>query len=397
MSIQDLLIVECAEGVAGPCCGLQFADLGARVIKIETPAGDRAREWGPPMVGDTAAIFVHLNRGKQSVVLDFARADDRAAFETILAQTDAVVAQNDPAEPNNPGWQDLARRHPQLVVCEIDDLGPAGPMAGLPGSELTVQAMSGFTHYIGDAGGPPCRIGFDIAGMATAMHAYQGIAAGLLHRHQHQSAQYFRVSALNSLLSMKSILLAVQTGGMDEWIGFHFNGPHWPADTGWDTKDGQITFDFRHDQRDEWVAFCEQAGLGYLPGHPDYKDWRSTIYIGDRRFEFGEPYRKFFADKTCAEASGLINGLGGISVKFQDYAEMLAHPQVKVQDPLVDVPDEKPNAQQQLGMPFRYAGEPRRKQYAHAPSLGEHTGAVVAEFTNPAVGRKRSAASGRGA
>lgn len=395
MSIKDLLIVEFAEGVAGPCCGLQFADLGARVIKIEQPLGDRAREWGPPMTGDDAAIFAHLNRGKESVVLDLEQADDRAKLDVILAQADAVVAQNDPGEPRSPDWPEAARRNPHLVVCEIDDLGPEGPFSGLSGSELTIQAMSGFTRYVGDAGGPPCRVGFEIAWIATAMHAYQAITAGLINRARRGDGQYVRVSALNSLLSMKTILLAAQTGGMDQWSGFHLNGPHWPADTGWDTKDGQVTFDFRHEQRDEWVAFCKEAGLGHLPDDPDYKDWRSTIYLGDRRFVQGEPYRKFFAQKTCAEASALINDLGGISVKFHDYAEMLAHPQVELLDTLVDVPGEEAAGRKQVGFPFRYAGEPRQKEFARAPHLGEHTATVLAEFAGPsadtrAVGAGRS-------
>lgn len=396
MSIKDLLIVEFAEGVAGPCCGLQFADLGARVIKVERPVGDRAREWGPPLAGDDAAIFVHLNRGKESVVLDLEREDDRAKLEAIVAQADAVVAQNDPGETHNPEWTEVARRHPHLLVCEIDDLGPAGPHGGLPGSELTIQAMSGFMRYVGDAGGAPCRVGFEIAWIATAMHAYQAITAGLLHRARAGDGQYVRVSALNSLLSMKTILLAVQTGGMDQWSGFHLNGPHWPADTGWQTKDGQITFDFRHEQRDEWVAFCEKAGLGHLPDDPDYKDWRSTIYLGDRRFVQGEPYRKFFAQTTCAEASALINGLGGISVKFQDYAEMLAHPQVELLQTLVDVPDESAGGQKQVGFPFRYAGEPRQMQYSRAPYLGEHTAAVLAELAAAPAEPRRAVTIGRG-
>ena len=182
MSIKDLLIVEIAEGVAGPCCGLQYADLGARVIKIETSVGDRTREWGPPMAGDDAAIFAHLNRGKESVVLDLTQDGDRDKLDAILARADAVVAQNDPGEENLPDWRAIANAHPQLVVCEIDDLGPVGPLGGFPGSELTVQAMSGFTRYVGEPGGAPCRVGFEIAGMAAAMNAYQAIAAGIWHR-----------------------------------------------------------------------------------------------------------------------------------------------------------------------------------------------------------------------
>lgn len=395
MSVKDLLIVEIAEGVAGPCCGLQFADLGARVIKIEPPAGDRTREWGPPVAEDDAAIFIHLNRGKESITLDLTQDDGRARLDAILAAADAVLAQNDPAEENLPDWSEIARRHPHLVVCEIDDLGPVGPHGGLPGSELTVQAMSGFTRYVGEAGGPPCRVGFEIAGMATAMHAYQAVAAGILSRNRTGEGQYVRVSALNSLLSMKTILLAVQTGGMDFWSGFHLNGPHWPADTGWHTKDGQVTYDFRHEQREEWVAFCERIGQGHLPNDPEYKDWRSTIYLGDRRFTHGEPYRKWFAQQTCADASALINELGGISVKFHDYGEMLAHPQVEHLDTLIDVPDEVEAGRRQIGFPFRYAGEPRRKEYGRAPRLGEHTAAVLEEFCNAKAGRSEATGTGR--
>jgi crotonobetainyl-CoA:carnitine CoA-transferase CaiB-like acyl-CoA transferase len=394
MSIKDLLIVEIAEGVAGPCCALQYADLGARVIKIESPVGDRTREWGPPMTGDDAAIFAHLNRGKESVMLDLTRDDDRAKLDAILARADAVVAQNDPGEDGLPDWRAVARAHPQLVVCEIDDFGAAGPLSGFPGSELTVQAMSGFTRYVGDPGGAPCRVGFEIAGMAAAMNAYQAIAAGIWHRKRSGSAQYVRVSALNSLLSMKTILLIAQGGDVDEWKGFHLNGPHWPADTGWPTRDGQVTFDFRADQYDDWVAFCAKMGLGHLKDHPDYKDWRSTVHTGDRRFVYGEPYRQVFATMTSDEVNAAVNDAGGTSLKYHTYGEVLAHPQVQILDPLVDVPDESPGARQQVGSPFRYVAEPRTTQYARAPRLGEHTDAVLAEFAAAPAGRRRAAAGG---
>jgi crotonobetainyl-CoA:carnitine CoA-transferase CaiB-like acyl-CoA transferase len=388
-AMEKLLVVEFAEGVAGPCCGLQLADLGARVIKIERPDGDRAREWGPANA-DEGALFEHMNRGKESVVLDLARAEDRERLNALLAAADAVVAQNDPGEANEPDWVAIARANPKLVVCEIDDFGPRGAFAGKSGSELTIQAMSGFTRYVGEPGGDPCRVGFEIAWMATAMHAYQAVAAGIHHRSQSGQGQYVRVSGLNSLLSMKTILLAAQTGGMDAWAGFHLNGPHWPPDTGWHTKDGQVTFDFRPEQTDKWVELCRKIGLGHLVDDPDYKDWRSTIYIGDRRFVYGEPYRKVFAQMTCEEASTMINDLDGISVKFQDYGEMLAHPQVLTLEAVVDVPNSSEGARTQVGFPFRYGGEERRMSFERAPKLGEHTAAVLAEFSG-ASAQKRAA------
>ena len=193
---------------------------------------------------------------------------------------------------------------------------------------------------------------------------------------------------------MKTILLIAQGGDVDEWKGFHLNGPHWPADTGWPTKDGQVTFDFRADQYDDWVAFCEKMGLGHLKDHPDYKDWRTTVHTGDRRFVFGEPYRQVFAEMTSDEVNAAVNDAGGTSLKYHTYGEVLAHPQVQILEPLVDVPDENPAARRQVGSPFRTMGEARRTQYARAPHLGEHTQAVLAEFAAAPIERRRAAAGG---
>ena len=379
---ENLLICEVADGVAGPTCGLQFADLGARVLKIESPDGDKTREWSASE--DDSAIFQHLNRGKQSIVLDFAADADRQLLSQIAAVADVLLVHIDPAVPA-PDWHQVARDSPRLVLCEIDDLGAAGDFAGRAGSELTIQAMSGFNRYVGNAGGEPCRIGFEIAGTATAMSAFHAVSAALLHREKTQEGQYIRLSSLNSLLSMKSILFAAQGSNVDAFNGFHLHGPHWPADVGWKTKDGQITFDFRREHRDKWVTFCNTLGLSELPSDPRYADWHSTIHIGDRRFTtLAEPYRKILATMTSAEASRLINDLGGTSVMFHDYAEVLAHPQVQLIQPLVETADSEGRTQPQVGTPFRYDGEPRKLNFVASPSLGQHTAAIRQEFAAPA-------------
>ena len=380
-SFQALRVVEFAEGVAGPAAGLLLADLGADVVKAETPDGDRSRDWGEAAEeGGDAAIFHHLNRGKRSVVVDPASDEGRRTLERLAAGADVAIVHEDPGAPSGIDWQALAKASPRLVVCQIDEFGAKGPFAGLAGSELTVQAMSGFTRYIGERGGAPCRVGFEIAGQATAMHAYQGIVAALIEREASGRGQHFSVSALGALLSMKTILLAAQSGDTDDWTGFHLNGPRWPADTGWDTKDGQVTFDFRHGQRDAWAKFCHAIGLGRLVDDPEYEDWRSTIYLGDRRFTHGQPYRDVFATMTCAEVSRLINDHGGISVKFQNYAEVLDNEQVRLLDPLVEVEGGPASTHSQLGIPFALGGETRRDVYDRAPRLDEHRAAILSEI-----------------
>ena len=377
-SFKDLKIVEIAEGVAGPACGLMFADLGAQVRKFEPTHGDRTREWGPLVGDNSSAIFEQLNRGKQSVRCDLGTAEGRERFALEAAQADVVLVQMDPADRAACGidWRGLTEKYSGLIVCEIDDFGNRGPLANLPGSELTVQAMSGFSRYLGEVNGDPCRVGYEIGLMAGGTHCFHAACAALFSRMRLGEGQYVHVSSLGALLSMKSILFAANSNP-DAWGGFHLLGPRWPEDTGWDTKDGQITFDFRHEQRSGWVAFCNAVGLGHLPDHPDYKDWRSTIYIGDRRHKYGQPYREVFARMTCAQASDLINSLGGISVKFHDYAEVLAHPQTKILEPLVNVAAAPAGARSQIGMPFRYGNIEVRASMPRAPQLGEHNAAPL--------------------
>jgi CoA:oxalate CoA-transferase len=258
------------------------------------------------------------------------------------------------------------------VVCEIDDIGFDGALAGASGSELVVQAMSGLTRYVGTPGGEPTRVGFEIAAAAASQHAFHAVLAALVERAHSGQGQRVRICTLKSLLSMKAILFNAQDAP-ERWDGFHLNNPHWPYDYAWVTKDGQVTFDFRPPQRDAWVKWCQAVGLGHLPDDPAYKDWRSTIYIGDRRHTLGKVYEPVFARMTCEEASSLINGLGGISVKLHDFAEVLAHPQTATVEPLVSVEEADGRVHRQVGAPFKLQDPPIARTHARAPRLGEHT------------------------
>ena len=349
-------VLEICEGIAGPVCGQQLADLGADVIKVEPPEGDRARTWGVTLADGQSAIFAHLNRGKRSVTCDVADEAGRAALKVLVDGADVIVVHQDPAQARALGWNwaDIAVEAAPRIVCEITDLGPKGPFAGRAGSELTAQVLSGFSRYAGSAEAP-ARIGYEIALVGTGMGAVQAVLAMLWQRDQSGKGDYCAISVLGHLLTQKQILLAAQTDP-DAWEGFHLNGPHWAPDIGWQTKDGQVTFDFRHGQRDEWAGFCRAIGLSEIPEDPEYEDWRSTIYIGDRKDTHGGVYRNFFARSTCAEARDKIVQSGGISVKFQDYAELLANPQLEHLRPFVTVPKAAEGAKRQIATPFVFDG-----------------------------------------
>lgn len=375
MSLLDhITVLEIAEGVSGPVCGLQLAELGATVIKIEPPGGDRVREWGPPLTSGSSAIFEHLNRGKRSIVLDVGNSRDQEQLEAMLPNVDAVIVQLDPPKRSiGPNWELIAERYPHLVICEISDVGDRGPLASISGSELICQALSGWWRYIGEVGQPPRRIGYEMAWAAAAMHSVQAMLAGLFWRSRSGQGQLVRVSTLGALLSLKTIVLLSQADP-DTWEGYQVKGPHWPPETGYRTKDGQVTFEFRPQYRESWVAFCKAVGLDHLVDDPEFNDWYSTFHVGDRRFTHEHVYYPAFASKTSEEISALVSKLDGTSLKFNDYQEFLAHPQTKAIDPLISIPQAPEGARMQMGTPFRLSAAKVDRVNSPAPTLGQHAG-----------------------
>lgn len=346
----DLRVVELCEGVPGPFCGRFFVDLGADVTHIELPGGDFCRNWGDQHT--VGVLFEHLNRGKRLLSMTHG---ERAyqPLSALILNADVLIVHGDwsPSIATNgafsSSWKAFAAQHPHIVVCEITDLGHHGSLASHATSELVLQAMSGLTRYLGKRGEAPVRVGAEIAWHATGMAAFQATAASLLARTRTGRGRYVHVNALRALMSLKSVLLAAQADA-DEWSGFHVNGPFVAPDHGWKTADGYVTFDFRHDQRNAWVAFCEEIGVGHLVDNPAYSNWRATIFTGDRRHDLGQAYHDWFQSHTSLEVSATINRLGGISVPVLSLNAIMEHEQVRKLRPFVACME----PQQHLGLPF---------------------------------------------
>src|SRR5690606_10507794 len=138
-----------------------LAELGARVIKVENPAtGDYARGWGPPFLEDDATAFHALNRGKESVTLDFSDPEQLALLRRLIAQADAVIQNLRPGLLAKFGIDVAALRaeHPDLIWCDIGAFGKSGPLARKPGYDPLAQASSGIMSITGEADRPPVRV-----------------------------------------------------------------------------------------------------------------------------------------------------------------------------------------------------------------------------------------------
>ena len=182
LPLSDLLVVSLEQAVAAPQATCRLADAGARVIKIERPEGDFARAYDDYVHGESAN-FVWLNRGKESVVLDLAKAGDKALFAVLIAKADVFVQNLKPGAIGKLGFPigELRKKYPRLICCSISGYGEDGPYAARKAYDLLVQAEVGLASV---TGGPdaPARVGFSVADIGAGMNAYQAILEALIAR-----------------------------------------------------------------------------------------------------------------------------------------------------------------------------------------------------------------------
>lgn len=213
--LAGLKVVELARVLAGPFCGQILADLGADVIKVESPEGDGTRLWGPPWVGRTdaqgkihreAAYYHACNRGKRSIIADFGAADDLARVKALIADADVVIENFKTGSLAKFGldYASLSASNPGLVYCSITGFGLTGPRAHEAGYDFVVQGMSGFMSLTGEPKGHPVKMGISITDLSTGVWAANGIQAALLMRARTGRGQQVDISLMDSSVALLS-------------------------------------------------------------------------------------------------------------------------------------------------------------------------------------------------
>lgn len=184
--LAGVTVVEICHSVAGPYGGQILADLGAEVIKVESPGpGDYARDWGPPYWHGAAAVFHALNRNKRGIVIDFRDPEQLACLKAfILDQADVVLQNLRPGSIAQHGLdgETLLNDKPMLVYCNLGAFGSVGPQREKPGYDPLMQACGGLMSVTGEEGGGPVRVGTSIIDMGSGMWLAIGVLAALHQR-----------------------------------------------------------------------------------------------------------------------------------------------------------------------------------------------------------------------
>ena len=201
--LAGLKVLELARVLAGPFAGQILADLGADVIKVESPEGDNTRIWGPPWIehdGERTAAYYHAcNRGKRSLVADFRNAEDLARVKGLAAGADVVLENFKPGALAKFGldYESLSAANPALVYCSITGFGQTGPRRNEPGYDFVIQAMSGMMALTGEPDGDPMKHGLSISDLSCGLWSANAVQAALLMRQRTGSGQWIDMSLLD--------------------------------------------------------------------------------------------------------------------------------------------------------------------------------------------------------
>jgi len=369
LPLEGLLVVALEQAVAAPTCSCRLADAGARVIKIERPEGDFARYYDDLVHGE-CSYFVWLNRGKESVVLDLAKNDDKAVLEAMLARADIFVQNLKPGALARLGFAipRLREHYPRLITCSISGYGETGPYADRKAYDLLIQAESGLAAI---TGGPeaPARVGVSVVDVAAGMNAYEAILEALIGRGRSGLGADFSVSMFDAMADWMTVPLLQQEGGKPpQRIGLAH--PSIAPYGVFRSRDGaDILISIQSDR--EWrVLAAVVLGDSALASDPGFA---TNVKRVARRAETDTLVARVFATLDVEPLSVKLAAADIAFARVSDVARLSAHPHLR------RITIGSPTGEVSLPAPAPLnAGQSR--QYGSIPALGEHTDRVRAEF-----------------
>jgi len=203
--LAGLKVIELARILAGPWVGQTLSDLGADVIKVESPEGDDTRTWGPPFIeveGEKSAAYFHAcNRGKQSIIADFRSDDGRELVRKLVADADVVIENFKLGGLDKYGldYESLKAINPRLIYCSITGFGHTGPYAERAGYDFMIQGMGGIMDLTGEPDGQPQKIGVAFADIFTGLYSVIAIQSALIMRERTGKSQHIDMALFDCM------------------------------------------------------------------------------------------------------------------------------------------------------------------------------------------------------
>ncbi len=382
-------VLDLSRVLAGPFCTQLLADLGADVVKVERPpAGDDTRQWGPPFLPDDgpSAYYVSCNRGKRSLALDLSRPDARGVLDDLIRASDVLIENFLPQSLEKLGLtaDRLEKLNPRLVRVSISGYGRTGPSAATPGYDLVVQATAGIMSITGEADGTPMKIGVAITDILTGLYAAVSVLAGLYGSRESASraasaaagatgAAFDLALADCTLASLVNVVQgALVTGERPRRYGNAH--PQIVPYEAFATADGYLVLAIGNDG--QWRRFCQATNRAEMSVDPRFATNPARV---EHRLELIPLLNEVVASRTTSEWLDLLGRIDVPHGPVLALDEILATPQVTARQMVQELTSGDGRAYRVVASPIHADGAPFCSPLA-PPQIGEHTGAILAEW-----------------
>lgn len=368
--LENIIVLEFCQYMAGPSAGLRLADLGARVIKIERPgSGEGGRQIAIKNLfsKDDSLVFHTINRNKESYAADLKSPEDLEKVKQLIAKADIMTHNFRPNVMEKIGldYETVKKINPKLIYGVVTGYGSKGPWAAKPGQDLLVQSISGLTHLTGDKNDGPTPFGLAVADMICGAHLVQGLLAALIRRGKTKQGALVEVSLLESIIDFQFEIFTtyLNDGGKSPQRAVQGNAhAYLGAPYGiYKTKDRYLALAMNDLQK-----IAEQTGLKELAA---YKE-EGTVFT--KRDEIMEKIGNVLKEETTAEWLARFEPAGIWCSDVYNYAEFLKHEAFKVLQMDQEVITSYGDKIRTTRCPIRIDGQ-KFFSPKSAPLVGEHT------------------------
>ncbi|NCW79304.1 MAG: CoA transferase [Pelagibacteraceae bacterium] len=376
--IHGVKVLELAQIMAGPTCGLMLADLGAEVIKIEKiPGGDDTRRFLPPDVNGEAAAFMQMNRNKKGMALDLKQKEGVEVFKRLVKQADVVIEnfRKGTLEKLGIGYEELKKINPRIILCEISGYGRTGPYADKGGFDLIAQGMTGLMSITGESKDrPPMKVGAPLTDITAGILGATGVLAALVAREKTGVGQRVDTSLYEAGIvhTYWQSAIASATGISPGPLGsaHPLTAPY----QAFKTKDSYIIVAAGNDKLFE--GMCLTLGCD-CHKEEKFKDNKSRNQNIDELKIIIEDKLK---NKTTSEWVGIFTEKKIPCGPINNIKEAVENPQIQFRNMIVSAEHNKIGTFKMAGNPIKLSGYQDSITRGEIPDLDQHRKKILEEF-----------------
>lgn len=376
--LEGLTVLDLSRILSGPYASMYLADMGANVIKVEPPAGDDTRSWGPPFVKEESSYFMSVNRNKRSIVLNLKSESGKAALRRLVAKADVVLENFRPGtiEKLGFGFEELKKLNPHIILASISGFGQTGRYKDEPGYDLIAQGMGGLMSVTGQVGGPPVKGGFSLADVGTGMWAVIGILTALYNRSESGEAQWIDVSLLETMISWQTYIAGNYFASGENPPALGSAHPNICPYQAFAAKDGHFNLAVGNDKL--WATFCEAINQPEWVTDARFSTNPSRVMHREQLVDLLEAE---FRKKTVAEWVDLFRSYKIPTGPIYRVSEIFDDPYVVERDMLLTASHPTAGLVKMVGTPMKFLNQGESEtELSPPPVLGQHTREVLREF-----------------